>query len=194
MKTVILMRHSAVQKIPNIDPNDTPLTLNGESLAQRMFIHKDLLSVRSVYTSPYKRAYDTARMSGRQVYADDRLIERVVGQPTESDADDWALQYEDHDFKYQDGESLNEVKARMTSFTNELLDKLKDGETAAVVSHATAICAYLLNFCSITVTDPRLKTREITFGDRVILSGKLRTPCAFIMEWQDNILQTVRYL
>ena len=136
MKTIILMRHSAVEKMPHIHPNDTPLSLRGEMLAQRIFIHNELLNVRHVYASPYKRAYDTARMSGRQVFSDSRLVERDWGDPSTMDESFWEKQYSDYDFKNSNGESMNEVKARMTSFVNELLPKLQEGDSAVIVSHA----------------------------------------------------------
>ena len=106
----------------------------------------------------------------------------------------WEKQYLDHDFKNKDGESMNEVNARMTSFMNELLARIGEGETAVVVSHAGAICAYLLNFCKITVLNPDEKTREILFRDTVVLSGKIRTPGAFILEWENDSLINMRYI
>ena len=194
MKTVILMRHSAIDRQPNLDPANPPLSLRGEMLAQRIFIHKELLNVTHVYSSPLRRAYDTARMSGRQVFADSRLVERVVGEPISTQESFWKMQYADHDFKNANGESMSEVKERMTSFMNELLLKIKDGETAVVVSHAGAICAYLLNFCNITVLNPAEKTREIIFGDKVVLSGRFRAPGAFILEWENDRLINMRYI
>lgn len=194
MKTIILMRHSAVERLPNVAPNDTPLSLRGEMLAQRIFIHKELLKVSRAYSSPYKRAYDTARLSGRQVFADQRLVERDWGDPSTMEESFWEKQYLDHDFKNKDGESMNEVMTRMTSFMNELLSKVSEGETAVVVSHAGAICAYLLNFCKITVLNPEEKTREITFRDAVVLNGMIRTPGAFILEWENDHLMNLRYL
>ncbi len=194
MKTVILMRHSAVEKMPHIHPNDTPLSLRGEMLAERIFIHNELLKVCYVYASPYKRAYDTARMSGRQVISDSRLVEREWGDPTTMEASFWERQYLDHDFKNLNGESLNEVKARMTSFVNELLLKMHEGETAAIVSHAGAICAYLLNFCNVTVLNAQEKIREISFGGNVIHSGKFKTPSAFILKWENDDLVDLRFL
>ena len=194
MKTIILMRHSAVEKMPHIHPNDTPLSLRGEMLAQRIFIHNELLNVRHVYASPYKRAYDTARMSGRQVFSDSRLVERDWGDPSTMDESFWEKQYSDYDFKNSNGESMNEVKARMTSFVNELLPKLQEGESAVIVSHAGAICAYLLNFCDITVLNAKEKLREIKFRDNVIHSGKLKTPSAFILKWRNDDLVDLRCL
>lgn len=194
MKTVILMRHSAIDRQPNLDPTNPPLSLRGEMLAQRIFIHKELLNVAHVYSSPLRRAYDTARMSGRQVFADNRLVERVAGEPVSLQESFWEMQYADHDFKNPNGESMREVKERMTSFMNDLLLKIKDGETAVVVSHAGAICAYLMNFCNIKVLNPTEKTREITFRDTIVISGKIRTPGAFILEWENDSLINMRYI
>ncbi len=194
MKTIILVRHSEAQKLKDIPMDQLPLTPRGEYLAQRLFLQDAFQKIDFVYSSPYKRAYDTARLLGRRVIADQRLIERILGDKTEQSEVLWEKQYLDPDFKTPNGESLNDVKERMTSFINESLGKMNENETAVVVSHAAAICAYLLNFCTITVTDAKEKSREFSFHKTVIHSGKLKTPSAFILEWDNGNLINLRYL
>ncbi len=72
------------------------------------------------------------------------LHERTIGDARE---DFWLKQYEDHDFRNLGGESLNEMKVRMKAAINSIFCRMEEGETALVVSHATAIC----HICFLTV-------------------------------------------
>ena len=82
----------------------------------------------------------------------------------------------------------------MNSFFHDLLNCLEDGERAVVVSHAAAICAYLLNFCTITVLNSKQKSRKIQRNDNIILCGKIRTPSAFVLHFQAQELSDISYI
>jgi 2,3-bisphosphoglycerate-dependent phosphoglycerate mutase len=118
------------------------------------------------------------------------LHERTVG---DADHDFWLQQYEDHDYKNLDGESLNEVKKRMSRAAKMMLDQMKDGETALAVSHATAICAYLLNFCEIQVSDPKEKTRKILFHGEIIMNGKIDPTNSFVLCFDHGTMASISF-
>lgn len=60
----------------------------------------------------------------------------------------------------------------MTAALREIMAATLEGGTAAVVSHAAAICAFLLNWCSIEVVDEQKKVRKIQHSETVVLDGK----------------------
>ena len=126
-----------------------PLSEWGILRAQELFSLDIFRSVNAVYSSPYQRALSTAEKLCVCFSTDYRLRERELGNPQTLDADFWEHQYENHDYKNSDGESLNDTRERMTLAVGEILSSMRDGETAAVVTHAAAICAFLLNECSI---------------------------------------------
>ena len=99
------------------------------------------------------------------------LHERTIGDARE---DFWLKQYEDHDFRNPGGESLNQVKVRMKTAIDSIVGQMEEGETALVVSHATAICAYLLSYCEIEVKDAANKARKISFHGKEILNGRFQ--------------------
>ncbi len=181
MKTLFLIRHSEPQKNIELPTELIPLSERGEYLAEELFSQAEFQDVCRVYASPYKRAYDTAEYLGKEVTADPRLRERELGNKATLNADFWSHQYEDHAFKNEGGESLNEVRERMTACINEILLDLRDGEKAVVVAHAAAICAYLLNFCTIRVLDAEHKLREITHNGKTVLTGSIDTPSCFTL-------------
>ena len=64
----------------------------------------------------------------------------------------------------------------------------------AIISHAAAICAYLLNWCSIKVVDEQKKLRQITHKGDVVMNGKIATPSAFILEFENEQLCRIKYI
>ena len=69
----------------------------------------------------------------------------------------------------------------MSACIREILSGLPDGETALVVSHAAAICAYLQSFCTVEVTHAEQKLRRIRFHGKLLLDGKLGPMTGFIL-------------
>lgn len=106
----------------------------------------------------------------------------------------WEHQYENHDYKNSDGESLNDTRERMTLAVGEILSSMRDGETAAVVTHAAAICAFLLNECSIEVVNASEKIRKIVHHGNTVLNGKIAAPSAFILNFENDHLCSINYL
>lgn len=206
MKTIILMRHSKPQRNTDLPNDQIPLTEEGKELAAELFKQDIFRDVRKVYTSPYKRTCETAGVfletqtvdphstSEVQLTTDCRLIERKLGDETTLDETFWERQYQNLDYKNKDGESFREVNARMTTILEEILHQMNENEKVLVVSHAAAICAYLMNFCEISVVDANEKIRRITFNDKVILDGKVDTPSGFCLNVEGNKLENIKYV
>ena len=194
MKTVILVRHSEPIKDRTIPTEELPLSEQGHIKAQELFSLDIFRSVEAVYTSPYRRAYSTAEKLNKRVIVDGRFREREIGTPETLNAEFWNRQYEDYNYKNVNGESLNDTKERMTSAINEIISMIQNGDTVAVVSHAAAICAFLLNWCSIEVIDEQKKLRKITHNRSVVMNGKIATPSAFILEFEDEQLCEIKYV
>ena len=194
MKTVILVRHSEPIKDRTMPTEELPLSEQGHIKAQELFSLDIFRSVEAVYTSPYRRAYSTAEKLNKRVIVDGRFREREIGTPETLNAEFWNRQYEDYNYKNVNGESLNDTKERMTSAINEIISMIQNGDTVAVVSHAAAICAFLLNWCSIEVIDEQKKLRKITHNRSVVMNGKIATPSAFILEFEDEQLCEIKYV
>ena len=54
--------------------------------------------------------------------------------------------------------------------------------------------AYLLNWCSIEVIDEQKKLRKITHNRSVVMNGKIATPSAFILEFENEQLCEIKYV
>lgn len=188
MKKVFLMRHSVPEK-SDLPTELIPLSIEGVNLAKSK--QESFKTIDRCYASPYKRALETAKLiSKKPVVVVNELHERIIGEAHE---DFWLKQYQDYDYHNPGGESLNMVKVRMKSAMDGVLKEMKDGETALVVSHATAICSYLLNYGQIEVADAKSKSRIITFGDREVLHGKINPTDYFEIEYEDNEVVAIRF-
>ncbi len=193
MKKIILMRHSIPDKSIKYLNCEMPLSSEGILKAERFFKRSEFKYVKGVYASTYKRAKQTAKIFTHDIITDDRIIERKIGNLKSNSKSFWKKQYDDYNYKNQDGESLNEVCLRMDLFFKEVLQKMDDGQTVLVVSHATAICAYLTKYCEITVIDEKEKTRKIKHNNKVVLNGKIDTPSMFVLSFDKDKLVYVEY-
>lgn len=194
MKTIILIRHSEPIKDRTMPTAELPLSEQGHRKAQALFSLDVFQAVDAVYTSPYRRAYSTAEKLRKPLKVDARLRERELGNSNTLNAAFWKRQYEDHNYKNVGGESLNDVKERMTSAIDEIVSTMQDGNTVAVISHAAAICAFLLNWCTIEVMDEQKKLRKITKQGAVVMNGILAAPSAFVLALEQGQLCNLQYI
>lgn len=193
MKTILLMRHSIPEK-SSAFVTDPGLSSAGTERAKEIFSTFRFADISQVWASPSQRALQTAKLLGRPVQIDSRLLERKTGDTTGQDLSFWKRQYEDPNFKNPDGESFREVNARMSACIREILSGLSDGETALVVSHAAAICAYLQSFCTVEVTHAEQKLRRIRFHGKLLLDGKLEPLAGFVLRVDSDGVSDVERL
>lgn len=186
MKKIYLMRHSILER-RNLPTEQLPLSEEGKKL---ILSKKDQFhNIAHCFCSPYKRALETAKLMTDHVEVVNELHERIIGDASE---DFWCKQYSDHNFRNKGGESLNEVKVRMKATIDSILEKMNEGESVLVVSHATEMCSYLLNYCEIEVSDAKTKARKITWNQHVILNGTINPTDYFIIEFEKDEVQDIR--
>lgn len=188
MKKILLVRHSIPAKDNTKDTSLLPLSEEGVRLAREK--REIFCNVDRCYSSFYKRALQTAEVFSENVIVVDKLCERVIGHAKE---DFWLRQYQDYDYRNDEGESLNDGKIRMKRAIDGILNDMSDGETVLVVSHATAICSYLLNFCRIQVTDEQTKSRNVTFKEKIIMCGKIKPLSCFEISYENNLVTSIRF-
>ena len=164
-----------------------PLSQVGKDLAKQLVEKLPVNSTIKVFSSPYIRAKQTAEAFSFDVTTDAKLIERKIGNKGTFTKDLWAKQYTDMDAKNDNGESFRMVQWRMSEFMNDLLAEMDDGESAIVVSHAAAICAYLQQYCEIKVTDVDTKRRRIVFDNKTVLDGIINTPSCFVLTFGKDL-------
>lgn len=199
-KIIYFMRHSEIQKGIDHEFNNNTLQVineksilssNGEKLAEEMAKLDEFNDIQLVVSSNYVRAMSTAKYfvnDNNNLVVVDYFNERKHGVNSWDELPDGfeEKQFNDFNFKMPDGESLNEVRTRMLSGL-ELLLNYCEADNILVVSHATCISAMLSTWCNI-------KNGEIKFKDKVILDHKWNYLECFKLEFLDNELVDIENL
>lgn len=197
--TIYLIRHSEPFKIHrgSVRTNETilleneksPLSINGEKMAERFANMEEFKNLDLVYSSDYVRAMSTAKyfasVNDLKVNVDDRFNERIHG------VDSWCdlpsnfeiNQFEDENYKVGFGESQKEVQTRMYEALCEILEE-NQGRRIAIVSHSTAMAFLLKKWCKVYYD------KAYTFEDRVFFDGKWQHLETFklVFDNENNIL------
>ena len=193
MKTIYIFRHSKPVKQGQFSNSDIPLSAEGKEKILNLAAEMQLGCNLKIYTSPYRRAFETAELIACNPICDDRLIERDIGERDTFTKEIWQGQYVDATLRNIGGESFSEVRERVSSVICEILCDMHDDESVIVVSHAAAICAYLQQFCAIIVTDADSKQRQIKFHDRVIMEGAIQSPSCFKLDFEQELIGVTYY-
>lgn len=196
MSTVVYMiRHSEPFKKHkgSIRTNETilleneksPLSIQGEKLAERMANHKEYKNLDLVYSSNYVRAMSTAKyfasINNLLVNIDDRFNERVHGVNSWSElpSNFEANQFDNEDYKTGFGESQKEVQNRMYEGLLDIIRNNK-GKRIAVISHSTAIAFLLKKWCEVYYD------KEYKFKGKSFFDGKWNYCETFKLEFDEN--------
>ena len=83
----------------------------------------------------------------------------------------------------------------MTLALSDILSGMRDNQSVVVVSHAAAICAYLMELpsCEVTVTDVEAGARKIVWKDRTLCDGSLPMPSYFVLTFKNGKLVNLDY-
>ena len=122
-----LVRHADAYELA-AEANDPPLSAVGRQQAARLAERIHRARPAAVYSSPYRRALETARTVDAGAQVDDRLVEIAL-----EIGEDGTI-----DFK----EEPAAVVQRMAAVLDEIVEKHVGGRVV-VVSHGGAIIAYL---------------------------------------------------
>lgn len=195
MTTLYLVRHSEPFKIHRgiEDVNEsilfsnikTPLSVNGEKLAEKISKSDEFNDLDVVWSSNYVRTMSTAKYfaykNNLKVNVSDKFSERIHGVNSwdELPSDFEMHQFEDENYKIGDGESQKEVRDRLLNAINSLLNEYRN-KRILVVGHSTATAYLLGNWCEISYTD------NYKFNDEIFFDGKWNYCETFKLEFDDN--------
>jgi 2,3-bisphosphoglycerate-dependent phosphoglycerate mutase len=208
MSTVVyLIRHSEVAPKSNfksINNHDSKqianekciLSVSGEKKAEQLSKLEELKGVSSVYSSSYVRALETARYIALEnnlvINVDDRLDERKIGQLGDMPMADFErLQARDFDFKLNGGESINQVKKRMSDCLKNIL-MFDSEEKIVIVSHATAIMSLLSNWCEVGHNYD--ENVILTYNEETIVDGNFQAPHVFKVTFDGLNVLNIEYV
>ena len=199
--TIYLMRHSEPFKIHRgiedvnksllLSNKKSPLSINGEKLAEEISYKSEFNNLDVVWSSDYVRTMSTAKYfafnNNLKVNVSVKLGERIHGiQSWEELPVNFEIkQFEDENYKIGDGENQKEVKERLIKFINKLLDEYKN-KKILIVGHSTATAFLLKNWCEINYTG------DYKFNNKTFFDGKWNYCETFKLEFdEDNNLKNI---
>jgi len=124
---ILLIRHADCYE-DLADAVDPPLSKLGRGQAARLAERMRQTKPAVVYSSPYRRAMETAKAFGGEIHVDERLVEMKLEV-----TDDGSLEVR---------EPQTAVVERMRAVVDEITER-HAGQRIAVVAHGAAIIAYL---------------------------------------------------
>ena len=205
MTTVYIARHSqplkgllgdyCVREQEQIKNEKNPLSVFGEQKAQEMACIWELNNIDVLYSSHYVRAMSTAKYIAEnnniKLNVDERFGERKFGIKTWDDLpqDFFEHQFHDWNYKISNGESLNEVAARMQEALEALLVNYEN-KRIVLVSHGTALSVMLSKWCTIKLNEAT-KLIEIYFKDKLVFDGKWSSPELFKLIFDKDQLVSI---
>lgn len=193
MKTIYFIRHSKPGNCSLIYRNSSiqkknekkKLTKEGKIIAQRLFSRHELDYIEEIYSSNYLRAYQTAKILAKRLKLKVNIVtdfgERKVGIKSwdEYPKDFETRQFNDNDYKLDNGESLNEVRERELKALNNILNKSK-ANNIAIVFHSTAMMTLLKTWCNVSYDS------DYYFNNKVFFDGKWKYCETFKLEFDDG--------
>ena len=206
MKTIIyLCRHS--EPIDMYDnKNETmqlrnekiSLSVLGEEKARKLSLLPELNNIYNVIESNYFRAIATSKYIAFNNKKDIEVIPEF-GERKFGNINSWSdlpkgfsdKQIKDWDYKFEGGESFNEVCERMYFALQSVLKKYK-GKKIFIVSHGTAISVLFSKIADVFFPDEENYNRGIYFNGKLIFDGKYDAPELFKLEYEDEKLVDVK--
>ena len=202
MTTVYLIRHSEPMKELEGDRKSQDslqlynekyiLGVRGEKLAEKVASDSEFDNIDIVWASNYVRAIGTAKYFAERnnikVNIDDRFGERLQGVVLNWDErpkDFFERQFDDENYRFQNGENQKEVVERMRE---ALFDVIKDNphKRIVVVSHNTALTFLLKSMIDVKMGGS-IKKLSFMFNNKVIFVGSLDYCETFKLEFDDNL-------
>lgn len=190
MTTIYFIRHSEVLKYNNVHNSDSfqlqnekwILTKNGETIAEEKSKLEELQNLDIVYSSNYVRAIGTAKyFSPDKINIDERFGERKFGINSwdELPTNFGERQFNDFDYKIENGESLNDVIKREEEALNDILKNYKE-KKILIVGHSTALAALFSKWCKISYDGPYI------YNDKEFFDGKWNHCETFKLEFDND--------
>jgi len=204
MKTIYLIRHSApfveienyedYKNVPWKDYNrNMILSSEGETKAKKLCELEDFKNIDSVYAADSYRAIGTAKyvaeMNNLKIKLDDRINERDLGVKTISELPENQTidSFNNKDYKFGTGESLNEVDKRFNAFIEDVLNS-NDNKIALFI-HGIIMMSFLQNNTSFSFDGKKMK---LLFNDKEIYNDKMKNPMIFKIDYDEKEIVNIK--
>lgn len=158
-----------------------PLTAEGLKKAETLASFFEDKNIEQVYASPYRRVMETVLPTAQKlkllINKDEGLRERKIGRWVEDFYGFAERQWQDFDFKLENGESLNEVQNRIVQTYHHIIEN-NEVQTLLICGHGTAM-SLLFN---------HLTNGEFDYEDFL----QMKMPSIYLFETKSQVLTHIQ--
>jgi len=201
-KTIYLVRHSSpfVEYENKLDWNEYNknmiLSVEGEENAKKLINIEELNNIDKLYSANSFRAIATAKYIAHQnnikINIDNRINERIIGikKLDELPNNFNVNQFNNKNYKLDNGESLNEVSHRFNNFINEVLNS--NYKKIVLSIHGIVLMNYISEHTNFKFDGKNFKA---IFNNKEIINGMLTSPDIYKIEYNNlKIVNITRIL
>lgn len=163
------------------------LSIEAEKKMEKISKIKELENIEMIYSSNSARSIATAKYiaynNNLQINIDDRLNERSFGITyiDELPKNFIVKQFEDEDYKLDNGESLNDVIKRLEDILKEILNN--DEKRVVISLHGIVMMCFLKMFCNIKYNGEKF---TVKFNEKVIYDEQIKLPEIFKLVFDEK--------
>ena len=177
----------------NIEYKIKNSSLNYEGINNAIKLANYFKKINYIYSSEYNTAIETSNYLSyklnRKVRIDNRLNLKTIGITKLSQLPNYYHEqsYLDSSYKLLNGESQNDVRNRMYSIINELINKYNN-KNILLVTHYINIIYLLRIWCNIKYKE------DIIYNNKVITNSTTNDPNIFKLTFNNNKIISIEYL
>jgi len=163
------------------------LSVEGEKKAEKLCEIEELKNIDDIYSSNSFRAIATAKYlaenNNTKIKLDDRINEREFGCKylNQLPPDFTKKSFDNKNYKFLDGESLNEMDSRLNDFINEILNQKR--EKTIIVIHGIMLLSFLSNVCDYKFDGEKTFAK---YNNKLIINVKPKNPGVYKITYSEN--------
>ncbi|MBE6153109.1 MAG: histidine phosphatase family protein [Firmicutes bacterium] len=163
------------------------LSVEGEKKAEKLCEIEELKNIDDIYSSNSFRAIATAKYlaenNNTKIQLDDRINERKFGCKylNQLPLDFTKKSFDNKNYKFLDGESLNEMDSRLNDFINEILNQKR--EKTIIVIHGIMLLSFLSNVCDYKFDGEKTFAK---YNNKLIINVKPKNPGVYKITYSEN--------
>ena len=163
------------------------LSVEAEKKMEKISKIKELENIDMIYSSDSSRAIATAKYVANNnnlpIIIDDRLNERKFGITYIDELPENIIvkQFEDENYKLDNGESLKDVINRLEVVLNEILNN--NTKRVLISLHGIGMMCFLKMFCDVKYNGEKF---TVKVHEKVIFHEQIKLPEIFKLEFNEN--------
>ena len=195
MKTIYLIRHSGpfiklfnYENHPFEDQSrNMILSIEGEENAKKLQNINELRQIDEIYSSNSARAIGTAKylseINNLEIKIENEINERVFGIKLIKELPKGFVekQFQDKNYKLDDGESLFEVDKRFNDVIGAILQG--DSEKVVMVIHGIVLMSYLSSIANVEFKN---KVFNVDYNGKNIFNGSMKNPDVYKVVYDED--------